>query len=369
MTLVSTSVVDAVNTLTTRWCAVAGEDDFAVSGAGVWPLLALLTSAADEFAQRDLVAALGIPACDAQRAALDLIELLDSAQSASAALGLWVRKNLPLQQEWTSALPDGVVAELTDQATLDHWAADHTGGLISEFPLTITTQMVLVLASALLARTEWVDPFSEHDGQLSRTTRGTGGVAILERDITRVIVTGHGDLDVHLVIGDGTAAHVLAVGIGELTGRATVDSLDTFSAATRSPGLTVKYINSPHPSDVVSLSLPAFDIRCSHDLLDQIELFGLRGIAEPDRGHLPGLSVVPLYVSDGAQEIVATFSATGFEAAAVSAFGLRMGSALPRDSHLVKLVQVDVDRPFGFIAVHRPHRLAIAAGWVRTPFR
>ena len=52
MTLVSTSVVDAVNTLTTRWCAVAGEDDFAVSGAGVWPLLALLTSAADEFAQR-----------------------------------------------------------------------------------------------------------------------------------------------------------------------------------------------------------------------------------------------------------------------------------------------------------------------------
>jgi len=27
------------------------------------------------------------------------------------------------------------------------------------------------------------------------------------------------------------------------------------------------------------------------------------------------------------------------------------------------------DRPFGFLAVHRPSRLAVVAGWVKSPFQ
>ena len=41
-------VVQAANTLTERWCAHLGGEDYALSAAGVWPLLALLASAADE---------------------------------------------------------------------------------------------------------------------------------------------------------------------------------------------------------------------------------------------------------------------------------------------------------------------------------
>lgn len=29
---------------------------------------------------------------------------------------------------------------------------------------------------------------------------------------------------------------------------------------------------------------------------------------------------------------------------------------------------VDFNRPFGFLAVHRPSRLAVVAGWVKSPF-
>ncbi len=31
-------------------------------------------------------------------------------------------------------------------------------------------------------------------------------------------------------------------------------------------------------------------------------------------------------------------------------------------------MDVTFDRPFGFIAVHRPSRLAVVAGWVNSPF-
>ena len=59
--------VQAANTLTARWCTRLGADDFVLSGAGLWPLLALLASAADEQAGAELAAALGRPVDTAQQ--------------------------------------------------------------------------------------------------------------------------------------------------------------------------------------------------------------------------------------------------------------------------------------------------------------
>jgi len=57
--------VQAANTLTERWCSRLGDgdgEDYALSGAGLWPLLALLASAADDPAAAELAAAVGRPA-------------------------------------------------------------------------------------------------------------------------------------------------------------------------------------------------------------------------------------------------------------------------------------------------------------------
>lgn len=114
--------VRAANTLTERWCAGQGGGDFVLSGAGLWPLLALLASAADEAARADLAAALGRPA--------------ESARE-------------------DSRLPEGVVGTLTDQAALDSWAAEGTRGLIDTFPAPITPDTLLLLATPLAARVKW----------------------------------------------------------------------------------------------------------------------------------------------------------------------------------------------------------------------
>ncbi len=66
---------------------------------------------------------------------------------------------------------------------------------------------------------------------------------------------------------------------------------------------------------------------------------------------------------------MARFFAEGFEAAAVTAFGVALIGAPPDEDRQVTLVSVTVDRPFGFLAVHRPSRLAVVAGWVDSPFR
>lgn len=376
-------VVQAANSLTARWSARLGDSDCAISGAGLWPLLALLASAADESAEVELAAALGRPADSAQREALELLDVLRAGLSTTAALGIWTRKGVPLHEDWASQLPDGVVETLTDQEALDQWAAEQTGGLIDKFPLEITPETLLVLASALTARVRWRTPFESYprraggtwspedpgppDGQwLSRTTSDLAIAAVLNATVTRVVVEGDGDIDVHLLLGDQQPADVLAAGLRELSGDAQVclaSDLDNGG-----PGLAVSRMQSSDPEDMVRLKLPSFEIKAHHDLLEHADLFGLRSLTDPTTSHLPLLSPEPLCISEGAQDVLARFFAEGFEAAAVTAFGLVAGSAPPEEPYEVTFAEVIFDRPFGFLAVHRPSRLAVVAGWVSSPF-
>ena len=370
--------VQAANSLTARWCTRLGADDFVLSGAGLWPLLALLASAADETASAELAAALGRPADTAQQEALELIDVLRSGVSTTAALGLWTRKGIPLHEVWAAGLPEGLVGTLTDQAALDQWASDETDGLIDKFPLALTPDILLVLASALAARVKWREPFESYprdrnwesaqpdQQQLSRTTYDLGIAAVLDGTVTRVVVEGDGDVDVHLLIGEQQPADVLAVGLRELSGEAQVCLASDLDGG--GPGLTVRRVLSSRPRETVCLALPSFEITAKHDLMKHLDLFGLRSLSESDTSHLSLLSPVPLSVSRGVQNVLARFFAEGFEAAAVTAFDMTLGSAPPQERYEITRVDVTFDRPFGFIAVHRPSRLAVVAGWVSSPF-
>jgi serine protease inhibitor len=371
-------VVRAANTLTARWCGRLGGGDFALSGAGLWPLLALLASAADESAGAELAAALGRPADSAQQDAVELIDILRAGVSTTAALRLWTRKGIPLDQDWAAGLPEGVAGTLTDQEALDRWAAEETDGLIKKFPLEITPATALVLASALAARVKWCEPFNtsprdrngestEPDEQwLFRTTYDLKQAAVLDDSVTRVVVEGNGDVDVHVLIGDLQPAEVLAAGLRELSGEAQVCPAADCDGG--GPGLTVRRVGSDVRQDVLHLHLPSFEIKAHHELLEQTDLFGLRAVTDPVTSHLPRLSPAPLFVSRGAQDVVARFFAEGFEAAAVTAFELAVTGGLPEERFQVTVAKVTLERPFGFLAVHRPSRLAVVAGWVDSPF-
>jgi hypothetical protein len=294
-------------------------------------------------------------------------------------LGLWTRDGIPLREEWSSGLPAGVVGTLTNQAALDQWASAETGGLIDKFPLKLTPDTLLILASALTARVKWRTPFDGYprdrnresvqpdQQQLSRTTYDLGIAAVLDGTVTRVMVEGDGDVDVHLLIGEQQPAEVLATGLRELSGEAQVCLATEVDSG--GPGLTVERVPSSEPDDMVCLALPSFEITAEHDLMEHVDLFGLRSLIDPYISHLPLLSPVPLSVSEGVQSVLARFFAEGFEAAAVTAFGMIVTGGIPRERYEITYVDVTFDRPFGFIAVHRPSRLAIAAGWVNSPFQ
>ncbi len=376
--------VAAANDLTGRWCQRVGSGDFVLSGCGVWPLLAILAEVANEPARSELAGATGVAAEAARSAGLALLAELTEAESASAALGVWVREDLTLREEWVRALPEGTVEPLTDQAALDAWADRHTGGLIDRFPLPIDPATVLMLATALVAKTAWDKPFDDsvlepdsgpwagHQGPgLGRYSQALSDAAVLAADtpVTRVVVRGTADLDVHLLLGADSPtvspAEVLAAGLGALDGSIEAHpALDAASTPTAAPGVTVREAHAT--ADALRIELPPFEIRSQHDLMSNTDLFGLHTASNPTSGHFPGISDELLRVDRAAQHARARFTRGGFEAAAVTAVSMTRAIAYVHP-HATTELTVTFDRPFGFLAVHRPTGLVVVAGWVAEP--
>lgn len=119
-------------------------------------------------------------------------------------------------------------------------------------------------------------------------------------------------------------------------------------------------------ADSLRIQLPPFEIRSAHDLLTAPELFGLRTATDPRTGHFPAMSDTPLRIDQAAQHARARFTREGFEAAAVTAFGMVRAVAMHRPHDTIEL-SATFDRPFGFLAVHRPTGLVVVAGWVAEP--
>ncbi|HVX46512.1 MAG TPA: serpin family protein, partial [Mycobacteriales bacterium] len=152
--------VAAANALTARWAATLDGRSTAFSGLCLWPLLALLRIGADDATRAELEAAVG---------SADPAELLDTLRDApaiEAALGLWSRTDLPLNDAWLQHVPAHARGRLhgdeqKDRKALDQWANDNTGGLIERMPVDSLDRVRLLLASAIAVRTRWEQPFAE----------------------------------------------------------------------------------------------------------------------------------------------------------------------------------------------------------------
>ncbi|MGB2572160.1 hypothetical protein ACPFP2_27495 [Micromonospora citrea] len=359
------------NALTARWTSHLDDRQSVLSGAGAYPLLALLARHAAG------------PARDELRAvAPDLGDLgLDGSPTTRLAVGFWSRRGLPLGEAWRRDVPASMRGELTgdptvDQPVLDHWAATRTDGLVDRMPVRVDRGTALVLAAALSVRTDWTTPFGEGWSQprqgpwqgrrLATLRRSDGDLTALRvarteaGAVSLLTVPGDADVDVVLALGEPgrPAPAVLPAAIGALTGGPTLPQ-------PAGPGVTEQTVEAFDDRPELRVATVAFAVDADHDLLRRPDLFGLAA-ATGDGDHFPGISP-QLSVDQARQTVRAEFSATGFRAAAVTAVAARAGSAPPRHTVPKRVLRLDVDRPFGFLAVHRGTGLVLVAGWVTDP--
>lgn len=373
--------VAAVNALTARWAATIDGGSTVLSGLGLWPLLALLRLGADDVVGAELDGAIG----DADpAAAADLLGTLREAAAIEAALGLWSEAGMKLEPAWLEQMPAGTHGRLrgehdADRRALDDWARENTAGLIDRMPVGSLEGVRLLLASAIAVRTRWEHPFIESAWTPAEgpwTGRSLTRLRASGRDLDEVVVAdtdagpltvircpGRDDIEVRLVLGapDASAGAVLAAAI-------TADGVpgSRLPDGTPGPGLQIGDQASIDRPQLVVLT-PKFRVTGSHDLTANSDLFGLTTAIDSSTGHFPGISPEDLYVGGARQDALALFTAEGFEAAAVSTIAMAGTSMRQPNPQAYRQITATIDRPFGFLAVHRPTGLILVAGWVDEP--
>jgi serine protease inhibitor len=382
--------VAASNALTARWVGACGDrpGNFVLSGAAVWPLLAILAAGAEEPIRSELELALGLSPPDAVDEAVRMLADLDEGD-ARAALGVWIRDRVALDPEWLARLPaEQVIGRLSgepakDRDVVDAWVHDKTAGILDELPIELDEHTRMVLAQAIALKTTWTDPFtpffpSPTTGPWSHIEL-PGLIASIE-DLDRVVVLdtpvgqlttfrakGSGSVDVHLIIAADAVStgDVLTQAIEHLLSSEGGRRGSELAIGQSAPGLVVRlgWVDEGK-SDELHVQTVRFDVASTHDLLGIRDIFGLATAAELE--DFAGISAELLMVQSGVQSARARFTDEGFEAAAASAFALRtLGKVLP--SHEVKVLDVSFDRPFGFLAIDRNSGLVLFAGWLQDP--
>jgi serine protease inhibitor len=378
--------ITAANELTRRWLTGRADVPAAASGLGIWALLAALATGAVGDTRDELLAAAGLDLAQAAHVLGALIDATRSDPAISLALGAWAGPRIALDPEWVAGMPISAVGSLsgdadTDRAVLDAWANRNTGGLIKRMPIDLSLPIDLLLASALLVRTTWITPFEEvHAPFSSGPWAGRGQVlaGLYRDDVLRVgadaavlTVRGGDDIDVLLGLGRVEAppqqvvSALIDAAVEPRWGR---PGSELSEAA---PHLGVDFVEyadeHPQTAPETSALVPAFSLSSDLDLLEDAAVLGLESASDDRRARFDRIAAQALSVGQGRQACTAVFSATGFEAAAVTAFGMDWMGGPPPLTHQHVCVRATFDRPFAYLARHRPSGLVLVAGWVAEP--
>jgi hypothetical protein len=157
MTIAASDLAGLVTRYARLFHAVIGSRHHVASPLGAWVLLALCAPAASGAQRGELIDALGCEPEEAAAIAAGLLEAPHPLVAAAAAVWNAAGKG---NEQWLAGLPASVErGPIPSQDEADWWAREHTLGLIEKFPVKITDEIYLLLATALATKVSWDRPF------------------------------------------------------------------------------------------------------------------------------------------------------------------------------------------------------------------
>jgi hypothetical protein len=380
---------------------LAGDKHQVASPLGAWLLIALCSPLARGSARDELTGALGIQPEQAVSLAAQLLGNPHPLVASGAAV--WNRPHVDTERlaSWRASLPSIIeTGDIPGQGALDEWAGEHTLGLISRFPLEVTLDVVLLMATALATKVSWARPFD-----LVPAT-ALGPSSQWSSSLTRVLRSPFGPEHVQF-IADTEQAGRVAVHIAQARGGLQVTSLiaapevsalDVIAAAHR-----MAMTEATEQGSVKRCSL--FDLPSGEDHLwtitdEEANTYSMDGREERCRSVLPAWSAqstldlkdralgfpaaaeairealsLPNLLYEAKQAAMARYSRVGFETAAVTGMAVAMSRGRTGTRRVAELhfghpyavVAVTVDESRGDEQRGPWHGLPVFSAWIPEP--
>jgi hypothetical protein len=249
---------------------------------------------------------------------------------------------------------------MPDQAGLDRWASDHTRGLINEFPIAVSPETMLVVATALVLQPRWAkELWTDDDGMLVLNdglqtivdTRAAGRVAVAKPfsedgvDVISVIAAPEvSPQDVWRAVDE--VVDKLNQGALRNGGLRGGELIDGHSWKVRK--VTESFINRDAPDDF--------------DIVWRSHLPKWSGDTVSALSGAPGVAEIVAALCEAApalagpfeciQAATAAYDESGFTAAAISALAVLTGRPALVE-RTIRRVELMFDRPHAVIAIAR----------------
>ena len=265
---------------------------------------------------------------------------LDKLTALSASLKLWDFAGDP-----AGAVP-----------VVNGWIADHTAGKITDLlpkdEVDDATRMILV--NALHFKASWVKAMTELGAQPFTSPAGPVSVPFLRSATELSGARGQGWTRASLpcVSGEG----------GVPDGFELVVVLPEDPAANPA-ALPLDAFTGDHSGALVALTMPVWKLSQQVRLNDILTAAGMPLAFDPGRADFTGMTTdEQLYLSFVAHQAVIDVNAKGIEATAATVAGIAAWSA-----GMGELINLTLDRPFGYALVHRPTATPLFVGVVADP--
>jgi hypothetical protein len=381
-----TSLASLIDGYSRRVCGAVLEQHEAnsiSSPLGIWLVLAACATAATAEDRRELEAALG---CSSLQATDLLVRFLEDPPPAlRSGLALWVRiaEATPALAQWSATLPTQVErGDIPSQVAADAWADRHTLGLIKRFPSQLTHLTRLVLSSVLATKVSWQEPFEVVPAQdhlrPSSPWRNRVGQVLLDRRFRRppmmlATTEAAGVVAVHFALAVEDLAVLSVAADPDVDRRLALEAAYEIARLCREDGLNsagcslfdlpvgsghsweitereVLTGKSGERSEQIESAVLATWHAESELKLQASEAFGIR----------PAVSALFRLIGpdprgdevEAIQAAVASFTPTGFEAAAISTVTLTgsTGTSQP-EKGLLRTARLYFDHPYAAVAL------------------
>lgn len=339
---------------------VTENDNIVASPLGSWMLLASLASSTDfshNTAEKTRIEA--ILHTSVANATIFLEELLQIEQ-LNYISHVWYREQLlskyPNVINWLHSneiVPS--TASIPEKTALDIWTKEHTHDLIEKFPLDVDENMFFLMANVIYSKFNWEHSFrSVKDSAMSAVWNVEDFLFSNKTRIEFYTVDGKEYL-CYPVAAEGTETVLLTLPIHHTVSDAGLiaaahriairEEVERVSYAAMEPEEGVYLFEQRVGTTplVINVTLPAWVADSKHDLYAE-EAFGYQALSEA-----LAYGAKEEWEAKAAQSAVAKFKKDGFEAAAVTAFGMMRASAVMPPRMTQDVLTVNFSKPFAFI--------------------
>jgi len=343
-----------------------------VSPLSIALCLAMVESGARGNTQAGIDQVLGWPVGErdaVSRAALPLADTLMNAAGEELRMDIansvWTNRQIPIRTEFSDLVRDRFRARVTSLdfrdgkaslAAINGWVSQQTRGKIPTILDRIDAGMLMVLVNAVSFKAQWVNqfstrntrplPFTGLDGKPTEVPMMAGGASVRYHKSN----TSETVFLPYTAGGYGMAIVLPAKGTDFNR------FVDGFDAG------VFRQISEAATYERGTYTIPKWTAEFSIDLKRILSGMGMEDAFRATRADFSGMSQMPSHIDFVIHKTFIAVDEYGTEAAAVTATGMRAGSAAPRNPFTFL-----ADRPFMYVIYHQPTGTICFAGTVVKP--